>query len=80
MKFTELNHQILAQILIASPFSAMDRKQSTIKESLLEMKSSPENSLEMEFLKDIFSLNTNEIIDKWYDANDTIVGFFFRDE
>jgi hypothetical protein len=79
MKLNELDHHKLAQILLVTPLSSLHQKHSTIKETILEMNAT-ENSLEVEFINDLFCLSTDEVADKWYEGNDDIIVFFFKEE
>lgn len=78
MKFRKLNDHKLAQVLLVAPLSVIYHKHSTIKEALLEMNTSFKNSIEVEYVNDLFSLSTNEITDKRYEGKDIIVGFLLK--
>lgn len=80
MKFTELDGQKLGQVLLLAPLYAINHKHSTIKEAILDMNSKPEDSSELEYVKDLFTLDSDEIADKWFEGNKNIVGIFFEDK
>lgn len=83
MKFNNLDNVKLGQILLMVPTFAIYHNYSAIKQAIAEMDSSLENTLEVEYVNDLFSLSTNEIADKWFDGfdeNNGMVGIFYEDE
>lgn len=44
------------------------------------MNTNPEDSLEVEYVIDLFTLDSDEIADKWFEGNKNIVGIFFEDK
>lgn len=66
VKYRELNKEKLAQHLVKIPLSAQllghNKVQSTVKDYIIP----EEDNLELQFIVDLFTLTTPEIIDKWY--------------
>lgn len=80
MKFTNLDSHKLGQILLLAPSYAINHKHPTVKEAILDMNTNPEDSLEVEYVIDLFTLDSDEIADKWFEGNKNIVGIFFEDK
>jgi hypothetical protein len=45
----------------------------------MNMTELPANTLEWEFVRDAFTLTTEEMADKWYGGKDTVVGFYVKE-
>ncbi|MBB4823876.1 hypothetical protein HNO89_001096 [Sporosarcina luteola] len=83
MKFNNLDNIKLGQILLMVPAFAISHNHTTIKQAISEMDSSLDNTLEVEYVNDLFSLSTHEIADKWFDGfdeNNGMVGIFYEDK
>ena len=80
MKFSKLDDQKLVQVLLLAPVAALQNKQSMVKDAILDMNNSSEDSLEVEYINDLFSLSTDKIIDKWFGGQEDIAGIFFKEE
>ncbi|MGE6259713.1 hypothetical protein ACQKCU_17790 [Heyndrickxia sporothermodurans] len=79
MKIGEVNFQELGKVLIQASMTALHQKKVTLHETMLDIDSFSENKIEWEFAKDLFTLTTEEIADKWYDAKDKSIGFYFKE-
>ncbi|AUO14702.1 hypothetical protein [Priestia megaterium] len=66
MKFQELDDYKLAQKLLRMPLASMHGDHAYIKSTLEDYIKPSEDDLEGQFVKDLFVLRTDEIIDKWY--------------
>ncbi|WP_338465118.1 hypothetical protein [Shouchella rhizosphaerae] len=66
MKIKELDTERLYLILIKLPLVSNHANHSWIKSTLKDYVLPGENQLEAQFVKDIFTLKTEEIIEKWY--------------
>jgi len=78
MKIGELNHQQLGRVLIQASMTALYQKNETVQETILNLDPESENKMEWDFVKDLFTLTTNEIADKWYGGKDAAIGFYFK--
>ncbi|MFD9627375.1 hypothetical protein [Peribacillus muralis] len=78
MKIMDLDENKVIPILLMAPILANNENHQQIKTTMKEYPITPENSLEIEFVKDLFCLTTVEIIMKWYDGNLDITGLFFK--
>lgn len=79
MKIGELNHQELGRVLIQASMTALHQKKDSLQKTMLGFDSNFENKMEWDFVKDLFTLTTDEIADKWYDAKDKEIGFYFKE-
>ena len=77
MKFTEIDHQKLSKVLFQATLTAIQQQHKTVKHAMLDFESSTKNTLEDEFIKDLFYLTTDEIADKWFGGKDNI-GFYIK--
>jgi hypothetical protein len=75
MKIGELKQQKLGRAFMQASLQALCQKDSTLQETLMNMDGLPANTMEWEFVKDAFTLTTEEMADKWYGGKDTIIGF-----
>ncbi|MGM0890425.1 MAG: hypothetical protein ACQEW5_26635 [Bacillota bacterium] len=80
MKIMDLDENKLTQILLMAPILAKNDNHLQIKTAMKEYPITLGNSLEIEFAKDLFTLTTGEIINKWYDGNFDITGLFFKSD
>lgn len=78
MKINDLNPNRLAEVLVRAPlasFHAHHKKiQSTMKDYILPS----EDQLEAQFVRDLFVLDTQEIIEKWYGGDESARDLIFR--
>ena len=78
MKIGELNQQVLGRILIQASMTALYQKNKTLQETMLSFEPDLENKMEWNFVKDLFTLTTDEIADKWYGGKDNTIGFYIK--
>lgn len=78
MKIGELNHQQLGKVLIQASMTALYQKNETLQETMLSFEPDSENKMEWTFVRDLFTLTTDEIADKWYGGKDNTIGFYFK--
>ncbi|MBS4172178.1 hypothetical protein [Bacillus sp. FJAT-49736] len=79
MKIEELNQQSLGKALIQASMTALHQKKQTLQETMVSLNSYPENELEWNFIKDLCTLTSEEIAEKWYGANREDIGFYFKE-
>jgi hypothetical protein len=74
MKIKELSLEklgiVLLQVTPAAAHAHHKWVKSTIKDYMLPGK----DQLELEFIRDLFTLTTEEIADKWYDGEENAIG------
>lgn len=79
MKIGELDQQKLGRVLIQASMTAHYQKKETLQETMLSFEPDSENTTEWKFVKDLFTLTTDEIADKWYGGKDNSIGFIFKE-
>ncbi|PKR85636.1 hypothetical protein [Heyndrickxia camelliae] len=79
MKIGELDQQKLGRVLIQASMTALYQKNETLQETMLSFEPDSENKAEWNFVKDLFTLTTDEIADKWYGGKDKSIGFIFKE-
>lgn len=66
MEIKKLNAEKLANTLLQVPLVSMQLNHKHIKGSLRDYVSPSEENYEGQFVKDLFTLETDQIIEKWY--------------
>lgn len=69
MKITELDYNKLANALLKTPLVSMKLNHKHLSSSLRDYVS-PDAGLEVEYVRDLFTLTTDEIITKWYGGDE----------
>jgi len=64
-----LNAETLISLLVELPVLSTASKTEDAK-AILERFEVAENENEMQFLKDLFTLKTNEVVEKWYNKEE----------
>lgn len=77
MKIADLNTEAIAQTLLRVPLVAMHAHHKYPKSTLKDYVVPSEDNLEAQFVKDVFTLTTDEIIEKWYDGQDEAASLLF---
>ncbi|NHN33530.1 hypothetical protein [Paenibacillus agricola] len=76
MKIETLNLEILGATLLRIAPVALKANhkwpKSTLKDYVL-----PEEGSEADFVRDLFTMETQAIVDKWYGGDDNAAGFLF---
>ena len=78
MLIEKLNTDKVAEILLRVPLISMQLNHKHIKSSLRDYVSPGENHLEAQYVKDLFTLVTDEIIEKWYGGKDDAEILLFK--
>lgn len=78
MKVQELNAEALAQTLMRVPLVSMQANHKYPKSTLKDYILPSENNLESQFVKDVYTLTTEEIIDKWYNGKTEATSLLFK--
>jgi hypothetical protein len=78
MKIRDIDYAVLGEkvvrLALASHHANHKKVSSTVKDYILPS----EDQLEACFLKDLFVLNTEDIIEKWFDGEDNANDIIFR--
>lgn len=61
-----LNVGSLVEVLIELPVISKAANTNDVKEALERFEITDPNAKEIQFLKDLFTLNTDEVVEKWY--------------
>lgn len=77
MLIDRLNLEKVGDILKRVPLASMQanhkKASSTVKYDMLP----GESDLELQFIKDVFEKNTDEVIDKWYNGKENAADLLF---
>lgn len=76
MKISELDKDKVFQILLRTPLVSMQANHKHIKSTLRDYVFP--NTLESEYVKDLFTLETDEIIEKWYGGKEQAGTLLFQ--
>ncbi|MCM3454827.1 hypothetical protein M3685_12945 [Heyndrickxia oleronia] len=79
MKIGKLDQQKLGRVLIQASMTALYQKNETLLETMLSFEPDSENKTEWKFVKDLFTLTTDEIAEQWYGGKDNSIGFIFKE-
>ncbi|MYL32310.1 hypothetical protein GLW08_06010 [Pontibacillus yanchengensis] len=70
MKISKLNSQRLGEILLGTPLKSHQANHNKIQSTMEASITSSEEHLEGKFVHDVFTKNTQDIIDEWYDGDE----------
>lgn len=70
IKVQKLNLNKLTDLIIRLPLASLQGHHKKVCDTVKDYVLPNEDQLEMEFTKDLFILNTDEIIDKWFDGKE----------
>jgi hypothetical protein len=70
MKIAELNSKKLAETLLMAPLSSFMANHKKIQYTMQDYILPSEDNLEAQFIHDLFTKDTQYIIDKWYGGED----------
>ncbi|MCY7751597.1 hypothetical protein MOB18_21285 [Bacillus inaquosorum] len=75
MKINDLNKERLGNLLCTIPAHSFDLGHKKVNNTMKNYWLPQKDDLEQQFLFDLFNLDTEEIIDKWYDGEDSASDF-----
>ncbi|MER2170930.1 MAG: hypothetical protein ABS938_09860 [Psychrobacillus psychrodurans] len=78
MKAEELDFSKVGSRLFGAPLASLQGHHKYLKSTFDDYISVDEDDLEGEFVKDILTLSTPEIIDKWYGGTDEALTFILE--
>lgn len=76
MKIKDLNPEILGELLLRVAPVAMQAQHEWPKSTMIDY-INPTSEGEAEFIRDLFTLKTEEIIEKWYGGRDGAAQLLF---
>lgn len=78
MKIQELDTKRIGELLLRVPLASMHAHHKKISSTMKDYILPSENDLEAQYVRDLFVLNTDEIIDKWYDGEESAADLLFK--
>lgn len=78
MEIKKLDKEKVIETLLRVPLISMQLNHKHIKSSLRDYVLPNEDNLEGEYVKDLFTLETDAIIDKWYGGEEEATNLLFR--
>ncbi|KGP72145.1 hypothetical protein [Pontibacillus yanchengensis] len=70
MKISKLNSQRVGEILLGAPLKSYQANHNKIQATMKDSITPSDEHLEGKFIHDVFTKNTQEIIDEWYDGDE----------
>lgn len=77
MLVDKLNLEKLGYILKRVPLTSMQANHKKASATVKYDMQPGENDLELQFIKDVFESNTDEVIDKWYNGRENAADLLF---
>ena len=78
LKIQSLDEKKLFNILLRTPLVSMHAHHKHIKSTLKDYVMPSEDDLEAQYVKDLFTLETDEIIEKWYGGEEAAATLLFN--
>ncbi|MEK5069736.1 hypothetical protein [Sporosarcina sp. FSL K6-1508] len=70
MLFEKLNKDRIGEMALRLPLASLQANHKRVQYTVKDYISPGENDLEGQFVRDLFVLTTDEIIEKWFDGKD----------
>lgn len=78
MKVRELNPELIGKSLLGIPVASFHANHTYPKSTIKDYIDIQDDDLEGQFVKDMLTLKTNEIIDKWYGGKESAMNLILE--
>jgi hypothetical protein len=78
LKIQELDQNRLGQLLSRIPLASMQAHHKKVSSTMRDYILPTEDDLEAQYVRDLFVLTTDEIINKWFDGEESAADLLFR--
>ncbi|WP_142829040.1 hypothetical protein [Planococcus soli] len=78
MKIKDVQDDKLAVLLKQLPLASLQMGHKQVKGTVVDYLDVSNNSVEMEYVVDLFKMTTDELIKKWFDGEEKATDLFFQ--